>query len=65
MTQQKDITAVKGKNRKIKGFDILAIISTLGIIGWITTDYFGGMIIFLVIQLDNNTNCNCIFSLFY
>jgi hypothetical protein len=48
MTQQKDITAVKGKNRKIKGFDILAIISTLGIIGWITTDYFGGMIIFLL-----------------
>ena len=48
MTQQKDIIAVKGKNRKLKGFDFLAIISTLGVIGWIITDYFGGMIIFLL-----------------
>lgn len=36
------------KMKKIKGFDILAILSTLGIIGWIVTDYFGGMIIFLL-----------------
>jgi hypothetical protein len=48
MTQQKDIIAVKEKNKKIKGFDFLAIISTLGLIGWIITDYFGGMIIFLL-----------------
>ena len=32
--------------RKITGFDIVAIISTIGIIGWIITDFFGGMIIY-------------------
>ena len=29
-------------------FNILAIISTLGILGWIVTDFFGGMIIYLL-----------------
>lgn len=37
----------KGK-AKITGYDIVAIISGLGIIGWIVSDFFGGMILFLV-----------------
>ena len=48
MTQQKDITVAKGKNRILKGFDFLAIISTLGIIAWIITDYYYGMIFILL-----------------
>jgi hypothetical protein len=34
--------------RKIKRFDIVAIISTIGMIGWLVTDFFGGMIIYLL-----------------
>lgn len=31
---------------KISRYDIIAIISAIGIIGWVITDFFGGMIIF-------------------
>lgn len=34
-------------NRK-KTYDIIAVISTLGILAWMVTDYFGGMFIFLL-----------------
>jgi len=34
--------------RRKSVFNILAIISTLGILGWIATDFFGGMIIYLL-----------------
>jgi hypothetical protein len=37
--------------KKIKdniGLNIIAIVSTLGILGWIITDYFGGMILYLI-----------------
>lgn len=34
-------------NRHTK-YDIIAIISTLGILAWMLTDYFGGMIIYLL-----------------
>ncbi len=33
--------------KKIKRFDIIALVATIGLIGWIITDYFGGMMIFL------------------
>ena len=34
--------------KKISGFDILTIISSIGIISWIATDFFGGMILYLL-----------------
>lgn len=37
----------KGKP-KITGYDLVAIISGLGIIGWLVSDFFGGMILILV-----------------
>jgi len=38
------------ENRKSKfsAYDIIAIISSVGLIGWIITDFFGGMIIWLL-----------------
>ena len=33
---------------KLSAFDIIAIISAFGLIGWIITDFFGGMIIWLL-----------------
>lgn len=33
------------KKNKIKGFEIVAILSAIGIIGWLITDFYGGMII--------------------
>jgi hypothetical protein len=33
---------------KIRTFEIIVIISTLGIIAWIISDYYGGMIIYLL-----------------
>jgi hypothetical protein len=35
--------------KKIKVYDMLAIISTLGIFGWIITDFYGGMIIYFIV----------------
>ncbi|MDR7131373.1 hypothetical protein J2X69_003737 [Algoriphagus sp. 4150] len=34
--------------RKISGYDIVAIISAVGLIGWIVTDFYGGMIIWML-----------------
>ena len=34
--------------QKIKIFDVIAVISTAGIIAWMVTDFFGGMFIFLL-----------------
>jgi len=44
-----EISNTNKKNRTAKVFDVLAIISSLGIISWIISDYFGGMILFLLI----------------
>ena len=38
----------KSRSNKIKKTDILAIISAIGFIGWLITDFYGGMIIFLL-----------------
>jgi len=38
----------ENEKTKITGFDIVAIISGLGIIGWIISDFFGGMVLILV-----------------
>lgn len=35
------------KHNKISGYNIVAIISAFGLIGWIITDFFGGMILWL------------------
>ncbi|SFT86986.1 hypothetical protein SAMN04489724_2455 [Algoriphagus locisalis] len=35
------------KQNRITGYDVVAIISGLGIVGWIITDFFGGMIIWM------------------
>ena len=34
--------------KNLKGFDIIAILSVVGVVGWIITDFFGGMILFLI-----------------
>ena len=36
------------RKNKIKGFEIVAILSAIGIIGWLITDFYGGMIINLL-----------------
>ena len=36
------------KNNFISGFDFIAILSAIGIIGWIVSGFFGGMILFLI-----------------
>jgi len=33
------------RKRKLSVYDIIAIISAVGLIGWIITDFFGGMIL--------------------
>ena len=40
--------ATEKKQNKITGYDIVAIISAVGLIGWIITDFFGGMIIWFL-----------------
>ena len=35
------------EKNKISGYDIIAIVSGAGVIGWILSDFFGGMIVFL------------------
>lgn len=37
----------ENEKTKITGYDIVAIISGLGIIGWIISDFFGGMVLIL------------------
>ncbi len=39
---------IEKRKKKISGFDIIAIISGIGIIGWIITDFFGGMILWIL-----------------
>ena len=39
---------IENRKNKVSGFDIIAIISGIGIIGWIITDFFGGMIIWML-----------------
>ena len=36
------------RENKIKGFEIVAILSAIGIIGWLIADFYGGMIINLL-----------------
>lgn len=36
------------RKRKFSAYDIIAIISAVGLIGWIITDFFGGMVIWLI-----------------
>lgn len=38
----------ESRKRKLLFYDIIAMISAIGLIGWIITDFFGGMIIWLV-----------------
>ena len=38
----------ENRKSKISSYDIIAIISAVGLIGWIITDFFGGMIIWLL-----------------
>jgi hypothetical protein len=45
---QNQIIAVENRKNKISGYDIIAIISALGIIGWIITDFYGGTMIWLL-----------------
>ena len=39
---------VNKKNPNLTKYDIIAVISTLGIIGWVVSDFFGGMILILL-----------------
>lgn len=39
---------IEEKDFQLKGFDYLAIISTLGCIGWVISDFYGGMMLFLI-----------------
>lgn len=36
------------ENNKIKGFNTVAIVGAIGIISWLITDFYGGMIIYLL-----------------
>lgn len=36
------------RKSKLSAYDIIAVISAIGLIGWIITDFFGGMIIWLL-----------------
>lgn len=38
----------KKKRNQLKRFDVLALVSSIGIIGWLMTDFFGGMVLFLL-----------------
>ncbi len=39
---------IENRKNNVSGFDIIAINSGIGIIGWIITDFFGGMIIWML-----------------
>lgn len=39
----------KGSKKRISGFDVVAIISSFGMIGWNITHFFGGMIFYLFV----------------
>ena len=38
----------KNRKSKLSTYDIIAIISAVGLIGWIITDFYGGMVIWLL-----------------
>ena len=38
----------ENRKSKLSAYDVIAVISAVGLIGWITTDFFGGMIIWLL-----------------